>query len=110
MAQLDRFVAAVAGTEGGTFTTPPLHFSGNQLQLNVKVQPGGSLRIGLLDEQGQPIAGYSVNDCIPIVGDSLSVTVKWINSDEFDFRMNAATRLQFEMTSVELYGFQFTRR
>jgi hypothetical protein len=108
--QLDRFVAAVAGTEGGTFTTPPLHFSGNQLQLNVKVQPGGSLRIGLLDEQEQPISGYSINDCVPIVDDSLSVTVKWINSDEFDFRMNAATRLQFEMSSVELYGFQFTRR
>ncbi|MCA9009748.1 MAG: hypothetical protein KDB01_08380 [Planctomycetaceae bacterium] len=105
---LDRFVAAVAGREGGNFTTPPLRFTGNYLQLNVKVQPGGHLRIGLLDAQGQPIPGYSVNDCIPVVGDSLSVRVKWNDNDEFEFPMNAVMRLQFDMTSVELYGFQFT--
>ncbi len=106
VAQLDRFVAAVAGTDGGSFTTPPLQFIGDTLRLNVKIHPGGSVRIGLLDEESRPIPGYSAEECAPVVGDSLGVSVHWTGGSDLRFRAKKPTRLHVEMVHADLYGFQ----
>ncbi|MDG1894359.1 MAG: hypothetical protein P8J37_05585 [Fuerstiella sp.] len=105
--QLDRFVAAVPGPEGGFFVTPPLRFSGHTLKLNVNVQDGGSVRIGLLNKDGQPLPGRSVDDCLPIIGDSLSVPVEWRSGRDVSLRGNKSTRIRVEATGAELFGFQF---
>ena len=65
------------------------------------------MRVGLLDEQGQTIPGRSVEDCLPVVGDSVSMQVKWKNGSDVSFREKQHTRLQVEMAAAELYGFQF---
>ncbi len=106
VAQPDRFVAATAGADGGSFTTPLLHFTGGTLKLNLNVQPGGSVRVGLLDERGQAISKRSITDCIPIVGDSLSMPVKWKDGSEVTVRRGVPIRLQVELVHAELYSFQ----
>ncbi len=105
--QLDRFIAAVAGTEGGAFSTPPLLFEGSELRLNVNVRQGGSVRVGLLDENGQSVPGRTIKDCIPLLNDSLAAQVRWKDSDDVSFWEKKPIRLQVEMTAAELYGFQF---
>ena len=108
VAQLDRFVAATTGPDGGEFTTPLLSFAGSRLKLNVKVHSGGHVRIGLLDDKGRPVSKYSADDCKPIAGDALSKTVVWkIGSDVSD-RTDKPTRLRVEMSNAQLFGFQFT--
>jgi hypothetical protein len=104
--RLDRFVAATAGADGGSFTTPLLRFTGDTLKLNLKVQPGGSVRVGLLDETGQSIRGRSINDCVPIVGDALGMPVKWKEDSDVTVRAKRPTRFQFDMVNAMLYGFQ----
>jgi len=105
--RLDRFVAATATSDGGNFETPPLRFSGNKLKLNAKVNHGGSLRVGLYDEQNKPIPGRSVEDCFPIVGDSLSIPIQWKNGSDVGFRETLSTQLYIEMINTELFSFQF---
>ena len=108
VAQLDRFIAATAGRSGGSFTSPPLRFIGDTLKLNVLVHKGGHVRIGLLDEDGPPLSKYSVSDCDPIVGNSLSKAVQWKTGSDVSNRATKPTRLRVEMSGSQLFGFQFT--
>jgi hypothetical protein len=108
VARLDRFVAATAGPDGGSFTSPPLRFTGNTLKLNARVHSGGHVRIGLLDEDGRPLPKKSVSNCVPVVGDSLSETVEWRTGSDVSDRATKPTRLRVEMSDARLFGFQFT--
>jgi len=108
VARLDRFVAATAGPDGGSFTSPPLRFAGNNLNLNVRVRSGGRMRIGLLDADGRPLPKFSVSECVPITGDSLSKSVEWKGGGDVGSRATKPTRLRVEMSDTRLFGFQFT--
>lgn len=104
--RLDRFVAASAGPAGGEFTTRPLTFTGKTLKLNVDVSKGGSVRVGLLDEKGQPIPGRSSESCLPITGDRIDHTVRWKTGSDVNARANVPTRLHVELKDARLYAFQ----
>ena len=103
----DRFVSAEAGAGGGQFVTPPLRFSGNILKLNVAARPGGSVRVGLLDERGHPIPDRSPADCLPITGDHLDAVVRWKTGADVGPRAGQPTKMRIELTDAGLYGFQF---
>jgi hypothetical protein len=105
---LDRYVSAEAGPKGGSFVTPPLKFSGNILKLNVCVRKGGSVRVGLLDEKGQPIKGRTIAECVPITGDQKDVLVRWKDSGDVMSRAGRPTKMQVELRDASLYAFRFT--
>ncbi len=58
---------------------------GQSVHLNLSTHPGGSVRVALFDSSEAanagigtaPIAGYAKEDCLPLVGDHLDVTVRW---------------------------------
>ena len=104
----DRFVSADSGPEGGWFVTPPLRFAGNILNVNVDVRPGGSVRVGLLDENGEPVPDHGVNDCLPITGDHLAKLVRWRKGGDVTVRAGKPTRIRVELKDASLYAFQFT--
>jgi hypothetical protein len=101
--RLDGFVSADAGAEG-TLTTIPITFSGTRLELNVA---GAAVRVGLLDEQGQAMAGFGTGDCDPIQGDHIARRVTWHGQDQLTRLAGRTVRLQFEMSQAKLYAFQF---
>ncbi len=103
----DRFVSVEGGTDGGWFVTPPLRFAGNALQLNVDVRPGGVVRVGLLDEQGEALPGRGVQDCRPITGDHLDAVVQWKMGADIGALANRPARLRIELRNSSLFGFQF---
>lgn len=108
ISRLDGFVSADAPQEGGSFTTIPLTCNGNLLKLNATVRDGGSIRIGLLDEAGQPIAGRSVEDCPPITGDQMDTVVRWKDGADIMAQSTKPVRLKIELRNASLYAFQFT--
>ena len=55
--RLDGFVALTDEGKGGSFTSKPIHFSGNSLVVNASVADGGHLRVAFLDDQSRPISG-----------------------------------------------------
>ncbi len=107
---LDRFVAVEAGPGGGDFTTPPLVFKGGSLVLNAEVGEGGSIRVGLLDDRDEPVAGFSPEDCLPIAGDHLAVAVQWRSNPDLSARNGTPSKLVFRLKNARLYGFQFVAR
>jgi hypothetical protein len=101
--RLDGFVSADAAAEG-TLTTLPLRFRGERLELNVA---GAAVRVGLLDEQGQPIAGFDLRDCDPLQGDHIAGRVTWHGKEQLPQLADKTVRLQFELRQAKLYAFQF---
>lgn len=104
----DRFVSADSGPDGGYFVTPPLRFAGNILKVNVDVRPGGSVRVALLDENGKPVLGHSLNDCLPITGDQLAKLVQWRQGGDVTAYAGKPTRLRVELKNASFYAFHFT--
>jgi len=76
--RLDGFVSADTPYEKvGYLITKPLVFKGNRLLLNIDTDAAGYAQVGFLDKKGDPIQGYSVDDCIYINGDFIETEVEW---------------------------------
>ncbi len=81
--RLDRFVSIdTPYDEDGFIVTRPFKFDGNRLVLNIDTDATGYAQVGFLDEQGKPIDGFAVDNCVWINGDFLDVEVEWIKNPE----------------------------
>jgi hypothetical protein len=106
--RLDGFVAAEAAYTGALLKTRPLKFQGNRLKLNIDTGAVGYAQIGFLDEGGQPIPGYSVDDCVYINGDFLDTRVEWMKRGSDISSLEGRTvQLVFRMRGTKLYAMQF---
>ena len=73
----DGFVSLNAKYKGGELTTKPFTFSGSVLNLNYATSAAGSIRLELQDSEGNPLPGYSLDDCEELIGNTLSQPVHW---------------------------------
>jgi hypothetical protein len=132
--RIDGFVSVDSpyGKEA-TLVTKAFRFEGNRLLLNLDTDAAGYIQVGFLDQDGVPVAGYSLDDCIYLNGDFTSVPVEWLqnrdaldlidgNSEE-DFLSKAGkaktskdlsslegkiVQLVFRMRGSKLYSMEFT--
>ena len=74
--------------------------------LNVAAK--GTVRVGLLDETGQPLKGCALADCDPIRVDSVRHPVTWRGRANVRAQAGKVVRLQFELQKAKLYAFEFT--
>lgn len=106
----DGFISADAGYGGGQFTTPPLSFGGNCLELNLDGSAGGWLKVEIQDAEGRPLQGHSLDDADPVMGNGLNKTVTWKNQYDVGKFADQRVRLRFVMRDMKLYSFQFPGR
>ncbi len=109
VARIDRLVSATAGAAGGQFDTPLIRFAGDKLIVNAAARPGGSVRVGLLDDGGRPIPGRGVAECRALTGDNDSWTVSW-DDDSLSEWSQQSIRLRIEVQDADLFGFQFQKK
>jgi hypothetical protein len=131
--RLDGFVSIDSPYESqGTIITKPFIFKGNRLHLNIDTDATGYTQVGILDENGSPITGWGVDDCIYINGDFVNYEVEWIKNRKAILDDNSkeekewdqlaegvdisadvseledkSVRLVFRMCGSKLYAFQF---
>jgi hypothetical protein len=92
-------------------TTKPLVFDGKRLVLNIDTEATGYAQVGLLDEQGRPIEGFSVDDCVYINGDFIAAQVEWLGRGKDLSQLAGRTvQLVFRMRGSKLYAMQFVRQ
>lgn len=104
---LDRFVSADAGAEGGTLTTVPVTFTGNRLELNARTRENGSITVRLLDAAGKPLPGF--DESAPITGDNLRHTVLWNHAPNLSTLIGKPITLEFTLHNAELFSFAFRK-
>lgn len=105
--RLDGFVSVDGDYTGGQFTTPVMKFSGDQLQLNVDAAGGGAVTVELLNEQGQPIPGFTHSDAIPIARNSVRMPVTWKGKPNLAALSGQPIQMRVRITNASLYAFQF---
>jgi hypothetical protein len=105
--RIDGFVAAKAPFEGGELLTKPFTFAGKQLTLNFSTSAAGNLFVELTDPQGEPLAGFSLDDCDETFGDSLDRVITWQGKSDTSSLAGRTVRLRFLLRDAELYSFQF---
>jgi hypothetical protein len=105
--RLDGFVSLDAGEALGRFVTKPFTFDGDSLQLNAVVKEAGTLQVGILDQSGDAIPGFSLEKCDLVRGDSTSHEVTWKSQRDLSELAGQPVRLLFEMRQAKLYAMQF---
>ena len=110
--RLDGFVSADAPYDTtATLVTKPLVFKGNRLVLNIDTEATGYAQVGLLDEQGRPIPGYSVDDAVYVNGDFVDKEVEWLGKGtDLSAFEGRPVQLVFRMRGSRLYAMQFVQR
>jgi hypothetical protein len=108
---LDGFVAAEAVYTGGMLRTRPLKFQGSRLKLNIDTGAVGYAQVGFLDEKGNPIPGYSADECVYINGDFIDTPVEWRKGGTDVSPLQGRTvQVVFRMRGTKLYAMQFARK
>ena len=110
--RIDGFVSMDATPSGGVLTTNPLLLTSDraedatvQLHLNVK-SDNGHCRVELLDEAGNPIAGYGKEDADDLVMDTVQTVATWKGEGDIGELVGKPIRLRFHLTNAQLYSFQ----
>ncbi|RLS23606.1 MAG: hypothetical protein DWH70_09160 [Planctomycetota bacterium] len=100
----DGFASMDAGDVQGSLTTKLLKFSGANLFVNLESQRGG-LQVEVMDEQGKVIEEFSRDKCLPLVGDSAKMMVRWRGGKDLSSLAGKPVRLRFYLTKGSLYSF-----
>lgn len=104
----DGFVSVHGAYTGGEFITPQLKFTGNQLLLNVNTSATGIVRVEILDANGVPIDGYSMEDCDRIhTTNEINRVVSWKGKSDVSILSDKPVCLRFEIRDADLFAFQF---
>ncbi|OGU54677.1 MAG: hypothetical protein A2V66_17610, partial [Ignavibacteria bacterium RBG_13_36_8] len=107
--RLDGFISLDSPYDKEVYVvTKPIKFKGNRLSLNIDTDAAGYAQVGFLDENGNDIDGFSVDECIYINGDFVDTEVEWLNKgkdvNELEGRV---VKLIFRMRGSKLYAMQF---
>ena len=105
--RIDGFVSVSAPMSGGEIVTKPLIFTGKDMVINFSSSAAGGVQVEILDKNNQPIPGYTLEDSVPIFGDSLERKVSWENGKNLSYLQGKAIRLRFVLKDADLYSFQF---
>jgi hypothetical protein len=106
--RLDGFVSVNAPMSGGEIVTKPLTFTGNTLLLNFSTSAAGDIKVEILDEKGQPIPGYTIDDCSDVFGDTVSRPVHWKDKGtDVAALQGKKVKLRFVLRDADLYSMQF---
>ena len=105
--RLDGFVSVHAPFAGGALVTKPFRFVGTELELNFESSAAGELRVELQDESGEPIKGFTANDCELIFGNEISRVVNWTGGRDLAELAGKVVRMRVLMKDADLYSFRF---
>lgn len=105
--RLDGFASLSAGFEGGEMLTKPFTFEGEKLELNYSTSAAGEIRIELLDENGNKLPGYSMEEAQPVIGNEISREVYWNGSSDVSDLSGKPIRMRVYLKDADLFSFRF---
>jgi len=82
-------------------------FTGNKLVINYQTGTNGNIAFELQDQDGSPFNDYTIDNCIPATGNSLSHIVTWNIGNNLSTLINTPVYLRIRMTNADLYSLQF---
>ena len=105
--RLDGFGSLRAPYSGGEVLTKPLTFTGDILELNFATSAAGSIQVELQDAEGNAIPGYSLAECVPLIGNDIARPVQWKGAKTLNDWKGKPVRIRFVLKDADLYALQF---
>ena len=105
----DGFASVTAPWRGGEMLTKPVIFSGKELEINYRTSAPGFVRVELQDAAGQPIPGFTLEDCPEIIGDAIEHRVAWKQGTDVSRLSGQPVRLRFVMKDADLFALRFVQ-
>ena len=106
--RLDGFISVDLPYGGGWILTPPIKFTGTELELNIDTSAGGLASVEIQDINGNIIDGFSNDECEPINGNSTSMKVRFKNNKNLLNLSEKPIRIKVTAYDSKLYSFQFS--
>jgi hypothetical protein len=103
----DGRLAGIEADGEGEFYTHPLRPEGDQLEINARAKPGGSIRFELC-ENGEPIKGFSLADSVPFTADAVWAPVRWKDKDNVSELAGRKTQLHVSLSKAKIFGYRIT--
>lgn len=103
----DGLVCLRAGARRGVLLTKPILCTEDALTLNCAASAAGSVRVGILTQNGQPVCKRSTEDCDLIYGNGCKLPVSFRGQRILGGLTGQLIRLKFELQDAELYSFRF---
>lgn len=102
--RLYALASAVGGPMPAEAVTRARSDLGNStILVNVRVKDKGKFRAELLDGDGKPVPGFTLEDSVPITGDYRSAPLRWTGGDVAPV---SACKVRFVFNRAFLYGFE----
>ena len=105
--RIDGFGSLHAKSETGLAQTKPLVFSGGKLFLNAATSGAGSILAEICGIDGQPLEGYTLDDCDTVFGDSIEKKVSWNGKSDLSALAGRPVILRFKMKEADIYSLRF---
>jgi hypothetical protein len=106
--RLDGFASLSAGYSGGEMITKPFIFKGKALELNYATSAAGEILVELLDEKGNKLPGYSIEECQPVIGNEIAGVVYWNRYKDVSKLAGMPVRMRIYLKDADLFSFKFT--
>jgi len=101
----DGFASLDAGATAGIILTKTFGNTGGPLLVNYHTNSsGGSVKVEVLDEKSNVLAGYSQAECVPLTGNSVTQAVSWVAHTELP-ASQSFLRLRFILQNASVYSF-----
>jgi hypothetical protein len=105
--RIDGFTSIRSGYEPGEMITKLLTFTGSRLIINFSTSAAGYILVELLDSRNNVINDFSLNNCIPVIGNEISRQVEWKPGSSLAKLKDKPVRLRFMMKDADLYSIRF---
>lgn len=95
-------IVALEAVERGEFAMVALMPPGRKLLINALTKRAGEIRV-----QVDGVAGRSLDECDPIIGDQYRTVVTWKGQSDLGHEQGRPIRLRFRMEKTQLFGLEF---
>jgi len=95
-------IVALEAAEQGEFAMVAIMPPGRTLRINAVTKRAGEIRV-----QVDGVAGRTLADCDPIIGDQYRTPVTWKGQDDLGHPDGAPVVLRFRMSKAKLFGLDF---
>jgi hypothetical protein len=103
----DGFVSLDAAA-AGSIITKPIRIPAETQRLLVNLDaPQGELRAAILNTSGQPVEGFAINQCVPVIGDQPRAAVTWEGKPNLSVLAGQDIQIRFRLKNASFYSFWF---
>lgn len=106
----DGFISVHAGATAGELVTRPISFQGRSLEVNFNTGAAGVLKVEFQTVDGNPIPGFTLEECSDTYGDHIQHHVHWSGDGDVKALAGKPVRIRFQLQECDLYSFRFTKR